>query len=347
VNVRCRHTSLLLLLASLLCILVFAPFASASPVAAKKARLHAVEARLQTVYAKADMAVERYNQAASKLQAVKAQITENQRLLKIAEYNLAIAHRELDHRAAALYKTRDVGFVDVLFHSNSFDDLVTQLNDMQRFGTNDVNTVKAIGSYRSTIQDKRLTLQADKQSAAKLVQQRAQQKQQVLSVQHQLEGMTRGIKAQIRHLEAQQAAAARAAAAQATAVVTDTSTGTAPSGGSSGGNQAVVAAAVAELGVPYVWGGESPSGFDCSGLAQWCYAHAGIGIPRTATAQQQASQYVPIGEAQPGDLVFFGGPGYSYHVGIYVGGGSMIAAPHTGAVVSYGSAGGAWCAGRF
>jgi peptidoglycan DL-endopeptidase CwlO len=347
VNVRSRHTGLLLLLASLLCILVFASSASASPVSAKKARLHAVEARLQKVYAKADMAVERYDQAASKLQAVKQQITENKHLLKVAEYNLGIARRELEVRAEDLYKSRDVGFVDVLFHSNSFDDLVTQMNDMQRFGANDVNTVNAIASYRSTIQDRRITLQSDKQTAATLVQQRAQQKRQVLGVQHQLEGMTRGIKAQIRHLEAQQAAAARAAAAQAQAQTTDTSTGTAPSGGTGGGNQAVVAAAVAELGVPYVWGGESPSGFDCSGLAQWCYAHAGISIPRTATAQQQASTEVPISEVQPGDLVFFGGPGYSYHVGIYVGGGSMIAAPHTGAVVSYCSAGGAWIGGRF
>ncbi len=113
------------------------------------------------------------------------------------------------------------------------------------------------------------------------------------------------------------------------------------------GQSAVVAIAQRYLGVPYVYGGASPSGFDCSGLAMYCYAQIGIGLSHGATDQQRASTPVPLSALQPGDLVFFGGPSYSYHVGIYVGGGSMINAPHTGAVVSYGSISGAWIGGRF
>ncbi len=82
------------------------------------------------------------------------------------------------------------------------------------------------------------------------------------------------------------------------------------------------------LGIPYVYGGESLSGFDCSGFTQYVYAKAGISIPRTASAQQAAA--ARVSNPQPGDLIFFGSP--AWHVGIYVGNGMMIDAAHTGTV---------------
>ena len=348
-----RRNAVLTLLATLLLTLAFVPFASASPISQKKARLREVQAKLQAVYEKADMAVERYNQATSQLETVRHQISENQHLLKVAEYNLDVAREQLQTRAELIYKTRDVGFVDVLFASSSFDELVTQLNAMERFGTSDAETVNAIDAYRADIKDRRIKLQADKKAADKLVAERAAQKNEVLGIQAQLEDMTAGIKADIKRLEDQQAAAARAAAAAAaaaTAGATDTDTGTPPSGNidpGGPGHPEVVAIAQRYLGVPYVWGGASPSGFDCSGLTMYCYGQIGIGMSHGATDQQRASSPVSIGNLAPGDLVFFGSASYSHHVGIYVGGGSMIHAPHTGAVVSYGSVSGAWIGGRF
>jgi cell wall-associated NlpC family hydrolase len=99
--------------------------------------------------------------------------------------------------------------------------------------------------------------------------------------------------------------------------------------------QETVNYALAQLGTPYRWGGDGPGGFDCSGLTQAAYAAAGINLPRIAQAQYDAGPPVPAGEPlQPGDLVFFGsGPTGVEHVGIFIGNGEMVDAPHTGAVV--------------
>lgn len=90
---------------------------------------------------------------------------------------------------------------------------------------------------------------------------------------------------------------------------------------------AIVDYAMQFLGVPYVWGGSSPSGFDCSGLTSYVYRACGISIARTADAQMDQGTYVPRDQLQPGDLVFFGSGGYAWHVGIYVGNDSYLHAP--------------------
>lgn len=93
-----------------------------------------------------------------------------------------------------------------------------------------------------------------------------------------------------------------------------------------------VQAALAQVGKPYVWGATGPDAFDCSGLVQWAWARAGVALPRVAADQQAWAIHIPISQLAPGDLVFFGNP--AHHVGIYVGGGRMVDAPHTGANVS-------------
>jgi peptidoglycan hydrolase-like protein with peptidoglycan-binding domain len=96
--------------------------------------------------------------------------------------------------------------------------------------------------------------------------------------------------------------------------------------------QAVIAVARQQLGDPYHLGDEGPDSFDCSGLVQFCFrVGAAIQLPRTAAQQQLAT--TPVVQPVPGDLVFYGPAGKAHHVGIYIGGGRMIAAPHTGEVV--------------
>ena len=112
--------------------------------------------------------------------------------------------------------------------------------------------------------------------------------------------------------------------------------GTGPGGGGTPppykgptGTQAekAVAFAYAQIGKPYVFGGSGPGGFDCSGLTMASWAAAGISIPRTSYEQWASLPHVPTSQLQPGDIVVFNGAG---HVGLYVGGGYMVDAPHTG-----------------
>ena len=87
------------------------------------------------------------------------------------------------------------------------------------------------------------------------------------------------------------------------------------------------------LGVPYVWGGTTPNGFDCSGLVQYVYKQLGINISRTTYYQVNDGVEVSKNELKQGDLVFFRKNGNIHHVGIYIGGGQFIHAPQTGEVV--------------
>jgi cell wall-associated NlpC family hydrolase len=102
-------------------------------------------------------------------------------------------------------------------------------------------------------------------------------------------------------------------------------------GGSSVG-QAAVAAAMTQLGVPYVYGGASPSaGFDCSGLVQWAFGQAGRSLSHAADWQRDETQPISAADLQPGDLVFYGDP--PSHDAIYIGNGQIINAPYTGQVI--------------
>ncbi len=119
------------------------------------------------------------------------------------------------------------------------------------------------------------------------------------------------------------------------------------SGGGSQGAGGVVSIALQYLGIPYKWGGASPAtGFDCSGLVQYVYAQLGISLPHYTVSQWKYSGAVPVAkdELQPGDLVFFNGLD---HVGIYLGYGDFIDAPHTGAMVEIDSLSESWFASRY
>ncbi|WP_175408755.1 C40 family peptidase [Streptomyces sp. TRM64462] len=106
------------------------------------------------------------------------------------------------------------------------------------------------------------------------------------------------------------------------------------SGGAASGRAAIaVEAARSAVGKPYVWGANGPHGFDCSGLMQWSYAQAGVGLPRTSQGQRNAGRHVSLSEARPGDLVTYRSD--ASHVAMYMGNGQVVHAPYPGAPVRY------------
>jgi peptidoglycan DL-endopeptidase CwlO len=137
-------------------------------------------------------------------------------------------------------------------------------------------------------------------------------------------------------------------AAVASLVAQSASTGVAETGGAAGITGATadgsgltsteiaafLEAAESRLGMPYVWGGDGPADFDCSGLVQWSLARAGVVMPRVAAEQALTGPKVPLSEREPGDLLFYHtdptAPDYISHVAIYLGGGKMIQAPMPG-----------------
>ena len=124
---------------------------------------------------------------------------------------------------------------------------------------------------------------------------------------------------------------ARLAAESASSAAQQVSLRGSYNGPASGQAAVAIRFAYAQLGKPYEYGAAGPYSYDCSGLTMAAWGAAGVGLAHNAAMQQSETRAVSSADAQPGDLVFFGSP--AYHVGIYIGNGNMIAAPHTGDVV--------------
>ena len=213
-----RRTTVLWLLAGVLLLLLGSAMpAVASPVSDKKARLRAVQAKLTTLGTQVEVAVERYNHAVAKLATTRSEIAENRRLLAAAERDLARANRHLTKRARSIYMTPEAGIVDVVFAARSFDDLVSQIDAMQRLGDSDVDLVRSVAAYEMDIKDRRLKLRAAEKVATGLVSERTSEKAKILASEARMRSVERGLSGEIKSLLAQQAAAARAAAQRAAA----------------------------------------------------------------------------------------------------------------------------------
>jgi cell wall-associated NlpC family hydrolase len=329
-----------------------------------------VQNELNNLYAQVDLAVEAYDKATSRLHDVRHRMRVNAAHLHQAESNLAAARIQLARLMVSAYKGGTPNVAAYVLGAGSFNDLVDRLDLAQRSSRQQSQVLAQIAAAEHSIKINRAALRVEERKARKLVKQADARRRHVNALIVHQRTVLSGIKANIATLIKQQqerqarlareraAAAARAAAEAAAQQAAQQQQPTpAPTGGgtSSGGSpppptpspppagslgQQAVAIAEGELGVPYVWGGASPSGFDCSGLTMWVYAQLGVSLPHFAAAQFNAGPHVSRDQLEPGDLVFFE-PGIG-HVGIYIGNGEFIDAPHTGAVVSIESMSNPW-----
>jgi len=312
--------------------------------------------QIQVLDSNLERARNQYESATAKLRAIEHNLKINRIGLGVARKNLVIAQNNLSARLVNIYTSRDnQSTLAVMLGATSIDDLVNRIESVQSVSSQDVAVVHQVVAFKHEVTTRQHTLVRDRQSQTKLVQARAAAKARISSQLGRQQRLYNSIKGEIAHLVAMQHARQLALARQAQVRLAtyqandnnnpalDLSTGITPPAPPSQ-YTGVVGIAMQYLGVPYVWGGASPSGFDCSGLVMYVYAQVGVSLPHYTGAQWQMGVPVAYSDLQPGDLVFFDGLG---HVGIYIGGGEFIHAPHTGDVVRIDSLSEAWYAANY
>lgn len=314
---------------------------------AKQAQAQQVMAQIQQLDAGLERARSLYDASTAKLHVIEHSMKINKIALRAARANLKQAQKTLMQRLVTIYTTRDdQSTLAVLLGATSIDDLVNRIETVQSVSAQDVAVMHEVMGFKEAVARHRRALVRAHRSQQHLVQQRAAAKSRLSTQISHEQAVLSSIKGEIAHLIAMNRARALAAASAARArydtaqqaqslALQQTAVGASASDGSTtvappsqyGG---VVGIAMRYLGTPYVWGGESPAGFDCSGFVAYVYAQVGVSLPHYTGAQWNVGVPVARSDLEPGDLVFFDGLG---HVGIYVGGNSFIHAPHTGDVV--------------
>jgi cell wall-associated NlpC family hydrolase len=278
----------------------------------------------------AEIAIEKYNGARAELDALNARLVQTRMDLQRAQTQLDVARAVLGDRMADMYKNGDVSLLDVIIGMHDLTDIETSIDYFRQINRADTSAVTGIEDLTRYVGKLEQSVEKDRQAAlAKEIVLRSQQ----TDVEDQLaqrKALLADLSGQVRQLLEQQArldAAASARLAGAAGVDISTINGTAA-------QIALVKDTMKYLGIPYVWAGATPSGgFDCSGLVLYVYAKFGVAFPHAATMQARMGTPVPFDQLQPADLVFFGTPSFYHHVGIYIGDGLFIEAPHTGDVV--------------
>ena len=309
---------------------LFTAAARPSPVTEKQAEAEHVLAQIQSIDADLGKAVEAYNAANIKLDEIKAEQELNERRLQIAKSNFQRAQTFLQQRLVSLYTSQDQSALEILLGASSLDDLLDRVDTVNRMSEQDTRIVGEVRAFRSEIKEREAELERARAEQERVVADRAAQREYIESQLAERQQLLSSIRSEVQRLKRQEAAEQERLAAAAQERLD--SSPPPPSGGGNpgGGYPGVVGIAMQYLGVPYVWGGASPSGFDCSGFTMYVYAQVGISLPHNAAMQYGYGSPVSRENLQPGDLVFFNGLG---HMGIYIGNNQMIHAPHTGDVV--------------
>jgi cell wall-associated NlpC family hydrolase len=307
-----------------------APAASADTLSQKRAQANAAERQLAAIQHEAENRIEAYDAVHQKFVNTRNAVRLNRQSLLVARANLKAAEARLTASLTETYKTGGEDAVSYLLAARSIGELVDQMQVMQRVNGINKTLLNQVTRYKSEVSNRQALL------AKQLTTVRAQQaasadaKRRVLAALDRQKNYIHNLKASIQKIINDRQAAARRAAETAAGA----GLGNIPAPPSSTLGGQAVAIAEQYLGVPYVWGGASPDGFDCSGLVMYVYAQLGVSLPHNAYEQYLALPHVPTSDLEPGDLVFFNGFG---HVGIYIGGGMIIHAPHTGTVVQISS----------
>lgn len=365
----------ILLLTVAAAFLAAAPSVSAAPstpeIEATRAKAEAARAEMEELAAVAEVRHEEYMQLEEALSQTRREIAETREALEIASQDLLSAEEALAERASGIYRNGNVEMIEVLLGTTSFEDFLTRIEWLRRINRNDAILVMSVREAKQQVEEKERALERREQEQSILRHEAKVKKAEVERALLRQERYVESIDAEVARLVAEEEerlrreaeerarraaeeAARRAAEAAARSAAADTSSSSrlaAPGPRSfdsnpdrlGQGRPEAVTVGMRYIGVPYVWGGSTPDGFDCSGLVQYVYREIGISLPRTSRMQFTVGSYIPPDRMDlllPGDLVFFGYGGDSsqvHHVGIYVGGSDYLHAPRRGEPVQVNS----------
>ena len=380
--VRLVRTTIVLTCTILLLLTLTPAAPAANPIGAERARAKRVEAQVNAMGVALESVIQRWDGARAALVQVNARLRDANNQLHIAQTNLHAAQSQLEQRLVQLYVSPPPDAIDVLVGAKSLSDLINRIESTQSFSQQDRAIASAALRFRTQVSRRKIQLQREQRNRERLIAQLdaehtriansiAAQKRLLATIHETISTLQAQAAVRARRRAAAERAriarqvelARREAAAQAVqpqptvvlpappqppATTPDPTTTTTPPGApaptpppapTTHADAASIAARY--LGVPYVWGGASPSGFDCSGLVMYVYAQLGVSLPHYTVSQWNATTPIPTSALAPGDLVFFDGLS---HVGIYIGNGQFIHAPHTGTVVQIASLSGYWAA---
>ncbi|MFY1696950.1 NlpC/P60 family protein [Solwaraspora sp. WMMA2101] len=281
----------------------------AAPVAAQPS-LAEIEAELDAQWLKLEPVIEQYNKVRSELKANQKKAAELDKRIAPLSLQASLAADEIGEVANSYYRTGPSSELNALLKTGSPTSLADQLLVLDRIS-------KRRQQQIATVIETRDRYLAERQALDELI---AQQKAQ----DEELADKRKTIDAEIDRLEQ-----ARLAAYRTTGFTGGSgASGPCPAASVGGAAGVAVGTACAQIGKPYVWGATGPNAFDCSGLTQYAWASAGVGLTHFTGAQWNQGSTVSRSEARPGDLVFF----FSdlRHVGLYIGNGMMVHAPRPG-----------------
>lgn len=298
-----------------------------------KPSLREVEQRVNALNDKVDLAVESYAESKIALSAAKRGAAVAQARVAAAQEQLDTIKRAMGNVAAAAYRSGGTDQFVQLVNTSTPQTFLDRASSLNRIAAGQSAQMAAAATARHRLASVRADAARSQVAAATVAKAMATQKNTIENALAEQQRLLSSLKADERaRLDKLRQAAVRAArdAAQRASRSRSLSLPT-YNGPASGRAGVAVQEAYNQLGKPYVWGASGPSSFDCSGLTMWAWGHAGVSLSHSSEAQYNEGQHVSQADVQPGDLVFFGSP--IHHVGIYVGGGNMINAPHSGDVV--------------
>jgi cell wall-associated NlpC family hydrolase len=311
-----------LLAMALLSVQLFAPAAGAATIAQKRAQAARLAAEIETAENRVSIAAERVNVARIKADSLRMQVADAEAKMADADRRAGLVKAELRSQAVNTYmrggaapatvKGGDPARADAYVRmlagaaTDALDDMrATKINMAQRRDELNRARAQAEAALASVKADERAATAADAALRATLRKVTGELATLVAAEQNRRTGRN-------------QAAAQRRFGSEKFG----------PIPGVSAGASNAVNYARAQLGKPYHWGGAGPDSFDCSGLTMMAWRAGGVSLPHSSQSQYSSTTHIPLSAVQPGDLIFY----YSdiHHVGIYVGGGQIIAATHTG-----------------